>query len=158
MRQDLYYRLRTHHVHIPPLRARINDVPLLLDRYLEEAAQQFGKPRPHFPPQLVQHLMAYNFPGNVRELRAMVYDAVGKHSFGVLSIGCFREHMDRGHSEKRSSNPGAGIFQNIERLPTFKEVCEALVAEAMSRSRNNQRLAASMLGITPSALNKRLNK
>lgn len=88
VRQDLYYRLRTHHVRIPPLRERINDVRLLLDRYVEEAAREFGKPRPHYPPELVQHLMAHNFPGNIRELRAMVYDAVGKHSFGVMSIGC----------------------------------------------------------------------
>ena len=64
--------------------------------------------------------------------------------------------MDRGHAE--TQGPVAGIFQNLEKLPTIKEVCEALVAEAMSRSRNNQRLAAAMLGITPSAVNKRLRK
>ena len=46
IRQDLYYRLRTHHVHIPPLRERLDDVPLLLDRYVEEAAREFGKPEP----------------------------------------------------------------------------------------------------------------
>ncbi len=158
MRQDLYYRLRTHHVHIPPLRERINDVRQLLDHYVEEAAREFGKSRPHYPPELVQHLMAHNFPGNIRELRAMVYDAVGKHSFGVMSIGCFREHMDRGHAETQGPAGAAGIFQGLEKLPTIKEVCESLVAEAMSRSRNNQRLAAAMLGITPSAANKRLRK
>lgn len=158
LRQDLYYRLRTHHVHIPPLRERVNDIPLLLDHYLEEAARAFGKAVPHYPPELVQHLMAYSFPGNIRELRAMVYDAVGKHAFGVMSIGCFREHMDRGHSERGIPVVTAGLFEKVERLPTIKEACKALVAEAMSRARNNQRLAAAMLGITPSALNKRLNQ
>ena len=66
--------------------------------------------------------------------------------------------MDRGHAETQGPVAGAGIFQNLEKLPTIKEVCEALVAEAMSRSRNNQRLAAAMLGLTPSALNKRVRK
>ncbi|MEN6440626.1 MAG: sigma 54-interacting transcriptional regulator, partial [Syntrophobacter sp.] len=158
MRRDLYYRLRTHHVHIPPLRERLNDVPLLLDRYIEEAARDFGKPKPYYPPELAQHLMTYNFPGNVRELRAMIYDAVGKHSSHVMSIGSFREYMDRGHAEPRKPVEGDRLFQHVEKLPSIKEVLDALVSEAMIRSRDNQTLAASMLGITRSALNKRLRK
>ena len=90
MRQDLYYRLRTHHVDIPPLRERLNDVPLLLDYYMEEAAREFGKPKPSYPPQLPQLLATHNFPGNVRELRAMVYDAVSKHSSRLMSMDAFR--------------------------------------------------------------------
>jgi len=158
MRQDLYYRLRTHHVHIPPLRERLGDVPLLLDHYVEEAALEFGKPRPTYPPELIQHLMTHNFPGNIRELRAMVFDAVGKHSSRVMSIGPFREHMDQSLADTRDSGQSTNIFQDFEVLPTIKDVCDDLVAEAMSRAKNNQILAAAMLGINRSALNKRLNK
>jgi len=158
MRQDLYYRLKTHHIHIPPLRERLNDVPLLLDCYIEEAASDFGKPKPLYPRELPLHLMAYNFPGNIRELRAMIYDAVGKNSSRVMSMGSFREHMDRGHAEPRKPVEGDRFYQHAERLPTIREALESLVSEAMIRSGGNQSLAASMLGITRSALNKRLRK
>jgi DNA-binding NtrC family response regulator len=92
-RQDLYYRLRTHHLHIPPVRQRPGDIALLLNHYVEEAALQFGKTKPKYPPELPQLLMTYDFPGNVRELRAMVYDAVGKHASRVMSMNSFRDHI-----------------------------------------------------------------
>ena len=59
------------------------------------------------------------------------------------------EHMDRGRAETQGPVAGAGIFQNLEKLPTIKEVCEALVAEAMSRSRNNQRPCGRHAGNYP---------
>jgi len=158
MRQDLYYRLRTHHVHIPPLRERLDDIPLLLDRYIEEAAREFGKPKPSYPPELITYLRAHHFPGNVRELRAMVYDAVGKHSARLMSIGSFREHIDQSRTGTRSQAAGEGIYGRLEKLPTIKEAFDSLVAEAMARAGDNQRLAASMLGLSPSALNRRLKK
>ena len=158
IRQDLYYRLRTHQVHIPPLRERLDDIPLLLDYYLEEAARAFAKSEPNYPPELIKYLMIHNFPGNIRELRAMVYDAVGKHSSRVMSIGSFREHIDQSRAGTESSISVAGIFHLSERLPTLKEAYDLLVAEAMSRAQHNQSVAAAMLGITPSALNKKLNK
>jgi DNA-binding NtrC family response regulator len=158
-RQDLYYRLRTHHVHIPPLRERTGDIAMLLDHYVQEAAQHFGKPKPTFPPELSKLLAAYNFPGNIRELRAMVYDAVGKHASRAMSMNSFREHINetavptapRGKVAK-----GDRIFEHIEKLPALREVCSTLVAEAMLRSGGNQRIASAMLGITPPSLNRRL--
>ena len=156
-RQDLYYRLRTHHVHIPPLRDRPDDIPLLLDHYVEEAAGKLGKAKPTYPPELTQLLMTYDFPGNVRELRAMVYDAVSKHSSRVMSMNSFRDHIN----ENRSSPPVALLvkdrtFENFRKLPTLREASNALIAESMFRARGNQRIASAMLGITPSALAKRL--
>ncbi len=157
MRQDLYYRLRTHHVDIPPLRERPSDVPLLLDYYLEEASREFGKPKPSCPPRLPQLLATHHFPGNVRELRAMVYDAVGKHSSGAISMEVFQSRIYE-NDASASDCPGTrkALFRQFGKLPTLREAGEALVEEALYRARNNQRAASVMLGISPSALNKRL--
>src|SRR5690349_6554037 len=78
-RKDLYYRLCAHQVHVPPLRARPGDIPILLDHFLEEAAASLGKKKPAVPKELPILLASYPFPGNVRELRAMVYDALSLH-------------------------------------------------------------------------------
>jgi len=156
-RQDLYYRLRTHHVHIPPLRERPDDIPLLLDHYMEEAADKLGKPKPTYPPELPQLLTAYDFPGNVRELRAMVYDAVSKHSSRVMSMNSFRDHINENKSSPSVPHRAKDrMFESFRKLPTLKEAGNALVAESMIRAKGNQRIASAMLGITPSALAKRL--
>ena len=116
-----YYRLRTHNVHIPPLRDRLEDIPLLLDHYMEEAAQQFGKMKPTYPPELLQLLMAYDFPGNVRELRAMVYDAVGKHSSRVMSMNSFRDHInEKRHFASRSFPREGQDVRELQETADFK--------------------------------------
>lgn len=157
-RQDLYYRLRTHHIHIPPLRERLNDIPPLLEHFLDEAAAQFGKPKPAYPQELHQLLKTHSYPGNVRELRSIVFDAVGRHGSRMMSMEVFREHIQTPPLEGAGTLPvdHERFFAHLTPLPTLKAAAEALVAEAMLRSGNNQRLAASMLGISAPALNKRL--
>lgn len=156
-RQDLYYRLRTHHFRIPSLRERLEDVPLLLEYYLEVAAREFGKPIPTYPPELPKLLMTYNFPGNVRELRAMVYDAVGKHTSKVMSMKSFRENIDEGRpSGSPPSRTKGRIFESFEELPTLKEASSALIEEALLRAGGNQRIASALLGMSPSAFNRRI--
>ena len=75
-RRDLYDRLCTHHVQVPSLRDRKGDLPLLLDHFLSEAARALDKKKPTPPKELVQLLATYDFPGNIRELKAMVFNAV----------------------------------------------------------------------------------
>ena len=88
-RKDLYYRLSTHEVEIPPLRERRGDIPLLFNHFAAEAADEFGK-RVFAPsPELYSLLKAYSFPGNVRELRSIVYvimkvEITGPHKVGGL--------------------------------------------------------------------------
>jgi transcriptional regulator with PAS, ATPase and Fis domain len=71
-REDLYYRLNVIHISIPPLRERKEDVPLLVQHFLEHYGRLYGLPAPELPPELMQPLLAYHWPGNVRELRNMV--------------------------------------------------------------------------------------
>jgi len=157
-RKDLYYRLRAHHVHIPPLRERKDDIPLLLDHFLEETARLFGKKVPTYPKELLTLLANYSFPGNVRELRSMVYDAVSVHSSRMLSMNTFRLAMEvQGEGEAACA---CGCEQNVflacEEVPTLGGAVEQLVAEAMRRADNNQTIASRMLGISQPALSKRL--
>lgn len=158
LRQDLFYRLRTHHLQIPALRERPEDIPLLLDYYIEEAAREFRKPVPTYPAALPQLLTGHYFPGNVRELRAMVYDAVGKHVSRVMSMRSFRDHIiENSPSFAAPYQVNDRIYESLPKLPTIKEAINSLVKEVMQRTGGNQRVASGILGITPSGLNKRLN-
>ena len=161
-RKDLYYRLSAHQIHLPPLRDRRDDIPLLVDHFLEKAARTLGKKKPTPPKELLTLLGIYHFPGNIRELEGMVFDAVGRHSKGTLSMESFREkigHTPSSHPtlERTQSETGgdsAVIFK--EELPTLKEVEQLLIDEAMKRADSNQTIAAQLVGLSRRALAGRL--
>jgi DNA-binding NtrC family response regulator len=158
-RKDLYYRLRSHHVHLPALRDRKGDIPMLLDHFLDSASREFGKKRPTPPKELAVLLANYGFPGNVRELKSMVYDAVGSHQGKILSMDAFKRAIGEHESiqaHARLDVAEGNPFVHLERLPTLGEAHELLVQEALRRSEGNQSLASRMLGVTQSALSKRL--
>ena len=159
-RRDLYYRLRTHRVQLPPLRERLCDIPLLLDHFLAEAAQALGKKKPTPPKELPQLLATYSFPGNVRELKAMIYDAVSLHRDRMLSMDSFISAIgqQRGSVAAAPASQPSGLnpFNSFEQLPTFGQAAELLVEEALRRSNGNQTIAARLLGISQPALSKRL--
>ncbi|MBI4653918.1 MAG: sigma-54-dependent Fis family transcriptional regulator [Nitrospirae bacterium] len=159
-RKDLYYRLCSHHIHIPPLRERLEDVPLLINYFLEDAARSLKKRIPSTPPDLITLLLNYPYPGNIRELQAVIFDAVTQHKSGVLSLDSFKKFI------KQKSPPELlpkvqdvnSMFDISAHFPTLKEVEDYLISEALKRSNNNQGIAASLLGITRQALNKRLTR
>jgi DNA-binding NtrC family response regulator len=159
-RRDLYYRLRTHRIQIPPLRERLGDIPLLVEHFLHKTAHELGKKKPTPPRELFQLLASYGFPGNVRELRAMIYDAVSVHRDRVLSMETFIKAIgsagENAVGEPRL--PGEGLFAGMENLPTITDTVEQLICEAMARADGNQTIAARLLGISQPALSKRLSR
>ena len=157
-RRDLYYRLATHQIRIPALRERKGDIPVLLDHFLEVAARELGKKTPTVPRELAVLLSTYAFPGNVRELRSMVHDAVSVHRERILSMETFARAIGRsgGAAAEHPAAPGDNPFHVLDQLPTIKEAVEQLVEEALARGGGNQTIAARLLGITQSALSKRL--
>jgi DNA-binding NtrC family response regulator len=161
-RKDLYYRLCAHHVHIPALRERPGDIAPLLDYFLEESARELGKKRPTVPKELPVLLANYPFPGNVRELRSMVYDAMSLHESRMLSMDSFKRAMDKqGFRSAECSAPAAAagsVFVASEPLPPAREVVDLLIADAMKRAAGNQSIAARLIGISQPALSKRLKK
>ena len=157
-RRDLFYRLRTHHVHVPPLRERKEDLRVLLDHFLELASVELGKKKPSVPDELFTLLRNRDFPGNARELKAMVFDAVSRHDRGVLSMATFRQPLQTGEFviARDFGDNLADAVRFGTKLPTLKECSTLLVDEALRRADGNQGIAAALLGITRQALNHRL--
>jgi DNA-binding NtrC family response regulator len=153
-RRDLYYRLQTHEVRIPPLRRRKEDLAPLVDLFLDQATRALGAKRLAVPPELYPLLETYDFPGNVRELRSMVMAAVSRQREKMLPLAPFREAMGLGDQPPAPSDLGALTFP--DRLPTLAELTAQAVEEALRRSKGNQALAARLLGISPQALSARL--
>jgi DNA-binding NtrC family response regulator len=174
-RADLIYRLKTHHIHLPPLSERHGDLPLLVRAFINNAALKLCKPVPNVTLSAFSFLETYLFPGNIRELQGMVFDAVSRNEGGALSAKDFRPYcmtdhfrpvrtpnlkIDPDHSPQKepfladSSQSGRITFP--EPLPTIREATDELVFEAMRRAGNNQTKAAALLGISQPALNKRL--
>lgn len=162
-RQDLHYRLRTHRIIIPPLRERKEDLPALVDHFVRAAAESLNKKLPRIPKELMGILENYLFPGNIRELQAMIFDAIAQADGGVLPLAVFREHIaqakkaQNGNDEDRVAG-GSVPISFADPLPTIKEATRMLIEEAMLRAGNNQSTAASMLGISQQALSKRLRQ
>ena len=157
-RRDIFYRLSTHHVHLPPLRERYGDIPLLLDYFLAESAKILGKKKPTPPKELVHYLNTYAFPGNIRELKSMVFDAVSVHRDRMLSMDCFIKAVERSRHDVPEvvPPPRKNPFAGFDKLPTFSEAAAYLVRDAMDRANGNQTMAARLLGISQPALSKRL--
>lgn len=160
-RKDLYYRLSAHLIHIPPLRERIEDIPILLGHFLGDASESLHKKAPSVPAELVSLLSNYYYPGNIREMQAMVFDAVSQHGSGTLFIDSFKNHLKNNaelskHELSMPLDISRSAIEISGRFPTLQDVNDFLVSEALKRSSGNQGVAASLLGITRQALNKRL--
>jgi DNA-binding NtrC family response regulator len=165
-RKDLNFRLGTHRIYVPPLRDRLDDLPLLIAHFLEQAAKALNKKTPSPPEELVPLLRNYPFPGNVRELKTLLFDATSRHKDGILPLEVFKAQIRRHRTreglvagdEEYSAAHGQEGLVFPRKLPTIKQAADLLVAEAMKRANGNQTIAASMLGITQQALSKRMKK
>lgn len=164
-RKDLYYRLCTHQVSIPPLRKRADDIPLLLDHFINETTKALGKGNLSYRKDLIDFLVTYEFPGNIRELQAIVHDFVSRTETSILSTALLkaiiareqdsaRRFMDQ---EKTDDCPDKNCI-NFPSFPTLKNAEDFLIDRALELANNNQGTAASMLGITRQALNNRLRR
>ena len=163
-RKDLYYRLKAHHVHIPPLKERKEDIPILISHFLNTASESLNKKRPASPKELYTILSNYSFPGNVRELEGIIFDAVSRHTSGVLSIENIRKKTIGSEVDIVNNNSGNNNENYSESLiftsqfPSFKTAEILMIKEALKRSDNNQTIAAQLLGITRRALNNRIQR
>lgn len=163
-RKDLFYRLKVHSIKIPPLRHRLDDLPYLIDFFLEEAAEANNKSRPEVTYELLSLFEGYDFPGNIRELRAILYDAVCLMIDETLPLdeihSRLQEHKgnEPDNSEPDMPAPADSIIRFIGKLPGIKEMGDKLIEEALRRSNGNQAQAAKLLDMSPQALNQRLKR
>ena len=131
--------------------------PLLLDHFLDEASEKLSRQRLSIPPELLPLLDAYDFPGNIRELRSMVFDAVARQSEKILSLKPFKETIGR-NGQILTREQRNRLFTDRDRLPTLAQTNAILIEEAMRRANGVKATAAILRGITPQALGKRLDR
>jgi two-component system response regulator HydG len=163
-RNDLYFRLNVHHVVLPPLRERKEDIPLLLDHFIGQAAENLGITPPSYPKELLGLLATYHFPGNIRELQGMVIDAVACRQSKMLSQEPFRRAITRERPQQVLPATPAGDDESRQRMlegiwghfPTLFEADEFLIDTALRIAQGNQGIAATMLGLRRQTLNMRL--
>jgi DNA-binding NtrC family response regulator len=161
-RMDLYYRLSTHLIKVPPLRERKEDIPLLVNHLLQQAAQTMNKKVPSISEHLADSLCRHPFLGNIRELKAYIFDAVALSEFDTIDDAIILERLKNaaparisGLASTGESNPFESIFGHF---PTLSELTEYAVKLAMTISSDNQSQASKLLGISRQAINKRLKK
>lgn len=146
-RLDLLHRLNTIHIHIPPLRERIDDIEPLLKHFVTEFARKLNKPEPKIERETINMLKNYTFPGNVRELRNMVERAL---------ILCTGESLSATHFLTKGI---AETEVQPEKINYNLEVNElSLIRAALKEKNYNQNKAAELLGITRDSLIRRMKK
>ena len=169
-RNDLYYRLMSHHIELPLLRDRPDDIRLLLDHFLEQTSREMNKKKPRYHPELLNLLRCYHFPGNIRELKHLVADAVAKHKQKMLSSETFKKYIETASSSPLGGqavlSPGFLEFETITfsemEIPRLKEailnLTRMLIKAAMRKSGGNQTIAARILGISQQSLSAKIAK
>lgn len=144
-REDLLFRLNTIEIHLPPLRERREDIPLLANFFLRQFAQRYRKPLANFASAAMQTLLEYSWPGNVRELEHAVERAV------LMAQG---EEVCSSDLGLRTGREGAGRIDDM----SLEEVESLLIKKALARYEGNVSAAADALGLSRSALYRRLKK
>ncbi|MDA3959412.1 MAG: sigma-54 dependent transcriptional regulator [Planctomycetota bacterium] len=155
-RLDLYYRISGHRLELPPLQHRPEDLPALVRHFSALAAKDLGRPAPSYPDSLIPLLAAYPFPGNIRELQAMIMDGVATMDGTQLDLRPIHQAIGMNEGSRAVSNEADLVHFPGQALPTLSQVQELLVDEALRRTDGQQVGAAQLLGISRQALNKRL--
>lgn len=162
-RRDFFYRIKTHHVHIPPLRNRPDDIVLLVNHFLEKAAGSMGKSKPNLQKNIMTFFRNYSFPGNIRELESIIFDLVSHGGSGRLSMKGLKQYLHPRETAEESVDEITESQEESEilfpaNLPTIRQATGVLIEEALKRAEGNQALAAAFLGISPPALCRRLKR
>jgi transcriptional regulator with PAS, ATPase and Fis domain len=149
LRADLYYRLNTFQIEIPPLRERKEDIPPLVATFLKRFAQELGKPEPEIAPEAFQKLLDYSWPGNVRELQNAIEYAVvlaRKEKITVKELPAEVQLPAALQQVERNNNGGVQNLDDLERNA---------IIQALAQCHGNKKKAAQILGIQrPTLYNK----
>ena len=146
-RQDLYYRINVIRLSLPPLRQRMEDIPLLVDRFISKMNLRRNKYIQGIHQDVLAVFMSHEFPGNIRELENMI-----EHAFVLCPEGYIKsEHLPGFLSLK--ANPGSEANTDPVKAAQIK-----MISDALARNNNNRNAAARDLGIHKSTLFRRIKK
>jgi DNA-binding NtrC family response regulator len=146
-RDDLYYRLKVVEILLPPLRERMDDIPLLAEHFLHVAAKRFGRSVPRLSPEILDRLAAHDWPGNVRELENALERAA------ITAAGDFLrpEDLPSPVQASRTTRPPGALP-----VTSLADGERALIQRALERTRWNRSAAAHLLGIDRSTLARKI--
>jgi two-component system response regulator HydG len=150
-REDLYYRLKVVTIHLPPLRERPQDIPLLVDRFIRDFSQIYRKPITGIRQEVLNILMTYHWPGNVRELKHAIENMVVVSREPVLEV----ENLPP--SIYRAERKGALDYPALVGTP-LRDVERELIRSTLAHASGNRSEAAKMLGIGERTLYRKLKK
>jgi transcriptional regulator with GAF, ATPase, and Fis domain len=159
-REDLYYRLNVLPLTLPPLRERREDIPVLMEAFLERFFRTRGEPTPDMSPAVAQAFADYSWPGNVRELENACERIAQTNRCGSVRVGCVAPHIlfraiPPGSPEPEVHTPvvDVGPVSLDDRL---KQVEASLIRWALEASHGNKSKAAALLQIKRSTLGDRI--
>lgn len=151
LRSDLYYRLNTFQIEVPPLRKRKEDIPPLIAQFVRQFSQQLGKTEPEISPDAFQKLLDYSWPGNVRELQNAIEYAVVLARQGMIGVKELPTEIQLPpelQQAERSALPRSGV-------QTLDDLERTAILQALAECRGNKKKAAELLGIQrPTLYNK----
>ncbi len=150
LREDLYYRLNVISINIPPLREHKEDIPLLVEYFLQKFNRESGKNIKGVSPQAMDMLMNYNWPGNVREVENVIERAVILGSKNTLLPQSLPLHLKEESDKMEIHIPPEGI--------PLEKVEKSLIREALKMTKGNQSRAAKLLDISRNTLRYRIRK
>jgi two-component system response regulator AtoC len=149
-REDLFYRLNVIPIDVPPLRERLDDIPLLLDYFMEKYCAETGKNIKGLDDSAMRLFMKYHWPGNVRELENFVERAVVISQNDVLSAKDFPQSLVLGKIDDDGGDFQVGM--------TVHDAEKLLILRTLETQNGNRTRAADILGINPRTLRNKLNE
>ncbi|RKX55195.1 MAG: sigma-54-dependent Fis family transcriptional regulator [Thermotoga sp.] len=149
-REDLFYRINVVKLRVPPLRERKEDIPLLVKHFLRMGREELGVEVKGITKRVIDFMMSYDFPGNVRELKNMIYSALALSTKDTLDLDDFPS-LGRLRNER---------FETLEiRVGTnLEEIEKQVIMKTLELTKGNRREAARLLGISPSTLHSKLKR
>jgi len=155
-REDLYYRLNVVHMHLPPLRERREDIPLLLAHFMEKIASEGGLQRKSISPEALDFLSGYEWPGNIRQLENVVERCMVMVSGDSITVADLPPEVKGDEAQLKNALDMLPVELNL--ADTLDKLEAALIRRALARADFVQVKAADFLGISKSLLQYKLRK
>ena len=153
-REDLYFRLQVVEIHLPPLRERRDDVPLLALNFLKEFAEENQKKVTGVSPEAIDRLVNYHWPGNVRELRTAIEHGVVLCRGEKVGLRDLPPAIRGERGNLAASDPRRVLTQGGL---TVKEAEKQLIIQALKEARGNRTVAAQRIGMSRRTLHRKLH-
>jgi transcriptional regulator with PAS, ATPase and Fis domain len=153
LRQDLYYRLNTFQIDIPPLRERKEDVPVLVTTFVRRFAEQLNKPEPKITPEAFEMLLNYSWPGNIRELQnAIEFSVILAEGETITEKQLPKEIQLPVVLQQVAAKTNGGTTLNLD------EHEKDTILKALAQAHGNKKKAAQILGIHRPTLYSKLKR